>query len=226
MEEGDVVSIDYIGRIKESEELFDTTKLDVAEEENAVNERAKYDPIKVIVGADMVVEGLDEALKNIEVGESKEVEVPPTKGFGERKGDLIKTFSEKKFKDRDMSPYPGMRVTVDQQVGRISSVNSGRVRVDMNHPLAGRTLNYKVEVKDKIEGLENKVKAVSGYYLGDEPEVNIEEKKATIKVPEGAREKILDEIKEKAIEFLEIEGVDFEEVEEDEGKDKESEQEG
>ncbi len=223
MEEGDVVEIDYTGRIKGSGELFDTTKLDVAKEEDAVNERAKYEPIKVIVGAGMVTEGLDDALKEMKVGGIKDVEVPPEKGFGERKGDLIKTFSEKKFKDQDMTPYPGMRVTIDQQVGRISSVNSGRVRVDMNHPLAGRTLDYSVEIKDKIEGIEDKVKAVSGYYLGEEPEIEIEEGKANIKVPQEARESILDEIKEKVTGFLEIEEINFEEVEDDEREDNESE---
>jgi len=225
MEEGDVVTIDYTGRIKESGELFDTTRLEVAEEENAVNEKAKYEPVKVIVGADMVTEGLDEALKKMGVGEEKDIEVPPEKAFGERKGDLIKTFSEKKFKGQDMNPYPGMRVTIDQQVGRVLSVNSGRVRVDMNHPLAGRTLDYNIEIKDKVEGKEDKVKAVSGYYLGKERNVEIEDGEATIEIPERAREEILNELRNKIEEYLEVEEVSFEEVEDDEseGENEESE---
>ncbi|MFP4117025.1 MAG: peptidylprolyl isomerase [Candidatus Aenigmatarchaeota archaeon] len=218
MKEGDVITLDYIGRIKESGELFDTTKREVAEEEDAVNERAKYEPVKIIVGAEMVVEGLDEKLKKLEVGDKEEVEVPPEKAFGERKGDLIKTFSENKFKDQEMNPYPGMRVTIDQQVGRVLSVNSGRVRVDMNHPLAGRTLNYDLEIKEKIEGDEEKVKAVGGYYLGEEPDVEIDDAEATIEVPEEANERILEEIKEKVEEFLEVKNVSFKEVEKDENE--------
>lgn len=225
MEEGDVIALDYIGRIKESEELFDTTKKEVAEEENAVNERAKYEPVKIIVGAEMVVEGLDEKLKELETGDEKEVEVAPEKAFGEREGDLIKTFSENKFKDEEMNPYPGMRVTIDEKVGRIISVNSGRVRVDMNHPLAGRTLNYSVEIKGKIEGTKKRVKAVGGYYLGDEPDVELEDGEAVIEVPEKASDGIVEKVKEKVEEFLDVEEVTFEEVEEngDQGEVKESE---
>lgn len=220
MEEGNVVSIDYTGRVKESDELFDTTILEVAEEENAVNDRAKYEPIKIIVGADMVVEGLDKELKKMDVGEKKEVEISPEKAFGERRGELIKTFSESKFKNQDMNPYPGMRVTVDQQVGRVLSVNSGRVRVDMNHPLAGRTLKYDIEIKEKIEGKEDKLKAVAGYYLGEEPDVDIKNDKTIIKVPREANEKILERIEEKVEEFLDINEISFEEVEEDEPEEK------
>ncbi len=215
MEEGDVVVIDYIGRIKESEELFDTTKREVAEEENAVNERAKYEPVKIVVGAEMVVEGLDEKLKELEVGDEREIEVPPEKAFGQREGDLIKTFSENKFKDQEMNPYPGMRVTVDEKVGRVLSVNSGRVRVDMNHPLSGRTLKYDLEIKEKIEDVEEKVKAVGSYYLGEEPEVEMEEGKATIEVPEEANDEILERLKEITEEFLEVEEISFNEVEKD-----------
>ncbi len=213
MEKGDVVSLDYTGRVKESQELFDTTLKDVAEEENAVNERAKYEPISVIIGADMVVEGLDDELEKMDVGDKKEVVIKPEKAFGERRGELIKTFSESKFKNNDMNPYPGMRVTVGQQVGRILSVNSGRVRVDMNHPLAGRTLEYEVEVKERIEGKKEKMKALAGYYLGTDTEVDIQDGKAVVEVPEGSNEKILEKIEEKAVEFFDIEDVSFEEKE-------------
>lgn len=215
MEEGDVVSLDYIGRIKESGELFDTTKREVAEEEDAVNERASYEPVKIIVGAEMVVEGLDERLKDLNVGDEKEVEVPPQKAFGKREGDLIKTFSENKFKDQEMNPYPGMRVTIDERVGRVISVNSGRVRVDMNHPLAGRTLKYSLEIKGKIEDKKQKVKAAGSYYLGEEPEVELDENEAVIEVPEEASDGILEKLEEKIKEFLEVEEVTFEEAEED-----------
>lgn len=225
MEEGDVVEIDYVGRVKESGELFDTTKRGIAEEENAVNERAKYEPVKVVVGAEMLVEGLDEALLDMEVGGGGEVEVPPEKGFGSREGDLIKTFSEKKFKDVEMNPYPGMRVNLDGKMGRILSVNSGRVRVDLNHPLAGRTLNYEVEINKKIEGTEEQVAAVIGYYLGEDPDVEVEGKKATVEVPEKLKDEALEKFEDIVKEHLDIEEIDFKKVEEDEpeGKTEESE---
>lgn len=215
MKEGDVVEIEYIGRIKESGELFDTTKKEVAEEENAVNERAKYEPIRIVVGAEMVVEGLDEAMKDMEVGDRREVEVPPEKAFGPREGDLIRTFSEGKFKDEDMAPYPGMRVSIDGKMGRVLSVNSGRVRVDLNHPLAGRTLDYEIEIKDVVEDAEEKVAAIAGHYLGEDPKVDIKEDTAIVEVPGELREEIREEIEEKVMQYTEVEGIDFEEVEDD-----------
>lgn len=212
MQEGNIVRINYIGRIQSSGELFDTTQREVAEEEEAVNPNASYGPVPVIVGAEMVVEGLEEALRDMEVGEEKEVRVPPEKAFGMREGDLIKTFSEKKFEDKDTNPYPGMRVSIDGKMGQILSVNSGRVRVDLNHPLAGRTLKYDLEVMEEIEGKRDKVKGVGEFYLGDEPDVELEDDKVKIEVKEGVNESIREELKDKIKEFLDLE-VEYEEVE-------------
>lgn len=212
MQEGDVVRINYIGRIQSSGELFDTTQREVAEGEDAVNPNASYGPVPVIVGAEMVVEGLEETLRNLDVGDERKVTVPPEKGSGEREGDLIKTFSEKKFDDQDMNPYPGMRVTIDGKMGRILSVNSGRVRVDLNHPLAGKTLEYEVEVEEKVEGDEDRAKAVAEFYLGEEPEVELDDDKVTIEINEEVNESIGEELKEKIEEFLDLE-VEYREVE-------------
>lgn len=212
MDRGDVVRISYVGRLKSSKELFDTTRREIAEEEDAVNPQASYGPVPLIVGAEMVVEGLDETLGEMEVGEEREVTVPPDKAFGEREGDLIKTFSEKKFKDQDMNPAPGMRVNLDGRMGRILSVNSGRVRVDLNHPLAGKTLDYEVEVEGKVDGREDKVEAVGEFYLGEAPDVELEDGKVTIEIPEEVNEPIREELKDKIEEFLDLE-VEYREVE-------------
>jgi FKBP-type peptidyl-prolyl cis-trans isomerase 2 len=45
-----------------------------------------------------------------------------------------------------MTPYPGMIVSVNRLRGKVLSVSGGRVRVDFNHPLAGKTLRFDVEV--------------------------------------------------------------------------------
>lgn len=211
MEEGDIVRISYVGRIEGSGELFDTTKREVAQEENALNPNVSYGPVPIIVGGEMVVEGLDEELKKMEVDEKREVTVSPEKAFGERSGDLIKTFSEKKFKDEDMNPAPGMRVNLGGKMGRILSVNSGRVRVDLNHPLAGKTLNYEVEIVEKIEGKEKKVKAVVEYYLGDEAEVDIGDDVVEIEVREDVNENVREELENRIERFLDLE-VEYEEV--------------
>lgn len=215
MEKGNVVRINYVGRIEGSGELFDTTRREVAEEENATNPNISYGPVPVIVGAEMVVEGVDEELVDMEVGDEKEITVPPEKAFGKREGDLIKTFSEKRFKDEGMTPSPGMRINMDGKMGRILSVNSGRVRVDLNHPLAGRTLKYEVTVEEEIEGEEDKVKAVAEFYLGEPPEIEMKDSEATIEVPEEMSEAVLEKMKDNIEEFIGVD-VNFERVEKDE----------
>ncbi len=224
MKEGDVVVVDYVGRIKESGELFDTTKKEVAEEEDAVNERTEYKPIKIVVGAGMIVEGLDEALEDMEIGDSKEVEISPEMAFGKRKGNLIKTVSEKKFKDEEVNPYPGMRVTLDNRVGRVLSVNSGRVRVDLNHPLAGKTLHYKVEAKEMVTDEEEKVEAIVENYLGEDVEVEFEDKNAVVEIPKPLNKNIQEEVGGTIKEYTKMEDVEFKESGENEGEDKEAEQ--
>lgn len=217
MEKGDVVRISYTGKLKGSGELFDTTSKETAEKEGAFNPRIDYGPVAVIVGGEMVVEGLDEELKNMEVGEEKKVTVPPERAFGSRDGDLIKTFSEKKFKDQDMTPAPGMRINMGGRMGRILSVNSGRVRIDLNHPLAGKTLEYEVKIEESVDDKEGKVRALGEYYLREGPEVEVKGDKAVMKTENKIREDIEKELKDKTKRFFGTE-LEIEQVEKDEDK--------
>lgn len=220
MEGGDVVRVNYTGRIKESGELFDTTDEETAKDEDAFNPNVNYGPVTIITGAEMLMEALDEEILDMDVGDGKEVVLPPEEAFGERRDDLIRTFSEKKFKDQDMNPRPGVRVTVDGKVGRVLSVNSGRVRVDMNHPLAGRTLKYDVKIEDSVEGKEESIENVVDFYLGGEGEVEIEDGEVEIETEEEVREDIKDDLEEKLKEYLEVKNVEFETRD---GEDEESE---
>lgn len=209
MKKGDIVRVNYTGRIKESGELFDTTREEVAEEENAKNPKINYGEVPLILGAEKIVEGLDEVLLKMEVGEEREVEIPPEKGFGSRDPDLIKTVPEKEFEEEEITPVPGLTVGVDGRRGRILSVNSGRVKVDLNHPLSGRNLKYKIKVESKVEGENEKIKSIGEFYLGKKPE--IERKGEKVKVflekdlPETIKEEIKSDIKEYVKNISEVE---------------------
>lgn len=165
MNSGDFIKIDYVGRIKESGTIFDITKEDVAKKEGIYNPQFKYGSIPVIIDANFVLPGLNEALKEMKIGDKKSVEVPPEKGFGKRESDLIKLIPESKFKEQDIDPIPGQTVNVGKAKGMILSNDGGRVRVDFNHPLAGKTLVYDVEVLEEIKDLEKRIKAIVFYFL-------------------------------------------------------------
>jgi FKBP-type peptidyl-prolyl cis-trans isomerase 2 len=173
MRTGDFIRIRYTGKVKESGEVFDTTSSSVAKKAGIFNPKFSYGPVPVIVGAGKVVPGLDKAIIEMRVGEKKKVEIEPEMGFGERRADLIKIIPEREFRRRDIVPFPGMFVNLGNVRGRVLSVSSGRVKVDLNHPLAGKTLLYDIEVMEKITGTENKVKAVVEFYTRMSPKVKV-----------------------------------------------------
>ncbi|AIU70542.1 peptidylprolyl isomerase [Thermococcus eurythermalis] len=165
VEKGDVIKLRYTGKIKETGEIFDTTEEEVAKQAGIYKENGVYGPVPIAVGAGHVIKGLDEALEGLEVGKKYEIEVPPEKGFGKRDRKLIKTFTLGQFRRQGIIPFPGMPVEIETESGRklkgrVLTVSGGRVRVDFNHPYAGKHLVYEVEVVEKIEDPIEKVKAM------------------------------------------------------------------
>jgi FKBP-type peptidyl-prolyl cis-trans isomerase SlyD len=180
---GDFVYVDYVGRVKDSGEIFDLTKEDVAKKENIYRKEFKYGPVPMIVDADFILLGLNEALKEMNIGEKKTVEIKPEKAFGERNPEMIRLIPESKFKEQDVEARPGEFVTVNRMRGRVVSADGGRVKVDFNHPLAGKTLEYELEVVSQITEQDEKVKAVAFYFTGigkEDVEVRINDTVAEI----------------------------------------------
>ncbi len=165
VQKGDVIRLNYTGKVKETGEIFDTTYEEVAKEAGIYSENAVYGPVPIAVGAGHVLKGLDEQLEGLEVGKKYEIIVPPEKGFGKRDPKLIKTFTLGQFRRSGIAPFPGMPVEIETESGRklkgrVMTVSGGRVRVDFNHPYAGKHLVYEVEVVEKIEDPIEKVKAL------------------------------------------------------------------
>jgi len=158
LQNGDFVRIDFTGRIKETGKVFDTTVEKVAKDNDIYDENTKFRAAPIVVGANHVLKGLDEALVGAEVGEKKKVSVPPEKAYGDRDPNLVKIIPMREFKKEGMSPVPGMVVEIDNKMGRVQSVGAGRVRVDFNHGLAGKALDYEVDVKEKVNKAEEKIR--------------------------------------------------------------------
>lgn len=168
MKVGDFIKVDYVGRIKDTGEVFDITRDEVAKKENVYNPKVSYKPVVLIVGADFIIKGLDEALKDMKIGEKRKVDIPPAKAFGERQEKLIRTIPLARFKEQNLNPLPGSVVNIGNMRGRIMSADGGRVKVDFNNPLAGKTLEYEIEIKSIVEGANEKVEAVMKYFTGIE----------------------------------------------------------
>ncbi len=153
----DFIKISYTGRIKDGP-VFDTTKEEVAKKENIYDEKKSYSLLPVVVGGGQLIAGMDEELKNIKLGEEKTIEILPEKGYGKRNPDLIRLVSKSIFKKQGLNPIPGMVVELDSRPARIQTVAGGRVRVDFNHELSGKTLVFTVKVEEKADAEEDKVK--------------------------------------------------------------------
>ena len=217
MQRGDFVYISYVGRIKESGEIFDTTSEEIARKEGVYNPEIKYGDVPVIVGAGFVIPGLDEALEKMNVGEKKVIEIEPHKAFGERREDFIKLIPETEFKRQNINVKVGDFVSVNGITGRVLSINSGRVRVDFNHPLAGKALVYEVEIKKQITDTKEKIYAILKYFS------NLDENVANVKIENGVVEietkgiQIASRVKENIVKTIfewikEINKVKFSEV--------------
>ncbi len=193
MKKGDVIYIEYVGRL-ENGEIFDLTDEELAEKEGVRSPRGRYGAVPVVIGEGFVIKGLEQALKAMKVGEEKEVVVPPERGFGKRDSKKIKLVTEKWLEKRNIPPTPGLVVDFGTVKGRIQSVSGGRVRIDFNNPLAGKRLKYKVTVVKRVKGDKNKIAAVTEYFTGKKPGVSISKGKATVDadLPPHLREVVSD----------------------------------
>jgi len=212
MKNGDFIRLEYTGKIKETGKVFDTTSEEIAKKEGIYSQNTKYRPVPIIVGENKIIKGIDEALLEMNVGEKRTIEVPPEKGFGQRSQKLIKIIPQSEFKRQKITPYPGMPIDVDGILGRVLSVNSGRVKVDFNNPLAGKTLIYDIEIKEKIDDEKEKVLAICEYYNAEVSEVSIDSNEVKIviskELPKNVKEKIANDIKK----HMNVEKIEFSEV--------------
>jgi FKBP-type peptidyl-prolyl cis-trans isomerase 2 len=189
VKEGDLVYMEYEGWIKHSggeDELFDTTDEELAKEHNIHDEKKRYGEVPAIVGKDRLMKGLDEALVGATVGEQQEVLIPPEKGMGERDPKLVELFPIREFHRQEINPKPGMEVHIKNRHGIVTAVTAGRVRVDFNNPLAGKTLLYRFKVTKRVKGAKAKALAVieMDYGSSEDFEVKVEKGVADILLPE------------------------------------------
>jgi len=214
MKSGDFVYIEYTAKVSDSGEVFDTTKEDVAKKEGIFNERIKYGPLPIIVDAGFTIAGLNDAIKEMNVGEKKKVSIPPEKAFGERNEELVRLIPEARFKEQDVDVIPGSYVMVNNLRGKIISVDGGRVKVDFNHPLAGKTLEYDIEIVKKVEDKEEKVKAIVNYFTGlEDVNIKIGEKEVEIEAKAEIEGRIKAAIASQIIKWIEgMETVKFVDV--------------
>jgi peptidylprolyl isomerase len=159
-QKGDFLVVDYVARVKETGEVFDTTFEEVAKKERLFREGEVYESKLVVVGEGWVLKTLDDSLHSLHVNKPETVEISPDKAFGQRDPAKLKMIPLRRLRDKGITPQIGLRIEYEKKQATIRTVGAGRVTVDFNPPLAGKTLVYEVTVKAKLEAMGEKIAAL------------------------------------------------------------------
>jgi len=197
----DFIEIEYTGKLKEENLIFDTTDEKVAKENNL--ESHGYEPVIICVGEQQLLKGIDKNLEGKDIGKEYDIDIKPEDAFGNKNAKLIQLIPTSKFKKQNIQPMPGIQLNIDGMVGTIKTVSGGRTLVDFNHPLAGKELSYKIKINKKITDDKEKLQGYLKLSLGTkdiETEINNNEAKVKLKneIPKEAEERL----KNKMIELI------------------------
>ncbi len=134
--DGDAVKVHYTGKLEDGS-VFDSSK--------------DRDPLEFKRGSHSVIVGFENGILGMEVGESKSITIPQEDGYGPTRDELVSTVERKVFDKRDIAPEIGKTLQIPQPDGRqynvrITAVEDDSVTLDGNHPLAGKTLIFDVEL--------------------------------------------------------------------------------
>lgn len=132
---GDTIRVHYTGRLADGT-VFSTT--------------AGSHPLKFTVGSDMVISGFDKAVVGMKPGELKTVEIPAREAYGHYYNELVQEVSRKEVPS-GLELKVGLGLRVRKEDGRIATIkvvemSESTVKLDTNHPLAGKDLSLDIEL--------------------------------------------------------------------------------
>ena len=146
---GDTVTIEYTGRL-DDDTVFDTTDESVAEEAGLLDQQPnrEFEPLTVDVGEGNLIDGFEQGLIGLEVGDAETLTIPPEEAYGTESADQTREFGREQFESMvGQEAAEGMQVQAQGGAnGTVSSVDDDTVEVSFQHPLAGETLTFDVEV--------------------------------------------------------------------------------
>lgn len=137
VKKGDTIKIHYHGTLNDGS-IFDSSK--------------QREPLEFEVGSGMVIPGFDEGVMNMKVGDVKTINIPFAEAYGPVQDEMIIDFPRNQFPE-DMQPEAGMQLQMSDKSGQnfpvvVVSANDEIVKLDANHPLAGKDLTFELELMD------------------------------------------------------------------------------
>lgn len=137
---GDKVKIEYEGTL-DSGEVFDSSK-------------KSGQPLEFEIGANQVIQGFEKAVLSMEKGEEKQIKIESKEAYGDKNEELIKEIPKNQLPE-NLEPKVGMFLGLQTSDGKtfpapIVEVKGEFIKIDLNHLLAGKNLNFKIKVIDVV----------------------------------------------------------------------------
>jgi len=186
-EKGTLIFANYSARVKDTGEGIESTIEEDAKKLKIYEESRKYEPRLVAVGEGWLISGLDAEVAKLSVGERKEIELPPEKAFGARDPTQLRMMPLRKFGEREHELSVGDSVEIDNRIGIVRFIGSGRAQVDFNHRLAGKSITYDFQVLRTVDTDEDKVRALVDRRLageGSKTSIELANGALTVTIPE------------------------------------------
>ena len=179
-EKGALIFANYTARVKDTGEGIESTVEEDAKKLKIYEESKRYEPRLVAVGEGWLISGLDAEVAKLSVGERKEIELSPEKAFGARDPTQLRMIPLRKFGEREHEISVGDSIDIDNRVGIVRFIGSGRAQVDFNHRLAGKSILYDFQVLKTVDTDEEKIRALVDRRLAGE------NTKASLELKDGA----------------------------------------
>jgi peptidylprolyl isomerase len=137
--EGDNVKVHFTGKLDDGQ-VFDSSK--------------DREPMKVKIGEGKLISGFEKGIVGMEEGESRHITVEERDAFGPRREDLIMDVKKGDFPE-DIDPFVGQQLQIKQPNGNlipvtVTDVQGDTATLDANHPLAGQTLHFEIELLEIV----------------------------------------------------------------------------
>ncbi len=137
VQEKNNVSVHYTGTL-ENGEVFDSSR--------------DREPLSFEVGAGQMIPGFEKAVKGMKLNETKKITIEPAEAYGELKPDMVQKISKEQLPP-ELEVHVGQQLASQMPDGQqivvtVKDIADDEITIDANHPLAGKTLNFEIEVVD------------------------------------------------------------------------------
>lgn len=135
IKDGDTVKVHYTGKL-ENGDVFDSSR--------------EREPFEFTLGNKAVIPGFEKGVMGMGVGDTKTIEIPPEEAYGPKQDELVVVVNKSEF-PKEITPSVGQKLEIKQKDGNsvvvtITDLTEDSITLDANHPLAGYTLFFDVEI--------------------------------------------------------------------------------